>query len=159
MPLKDTVSKIAKGVGDASKTIKKSVIENADNLKGSKTYEKFKHYSEKYLEDIPLDAKYTSMLYQVYPKRIKTKYAVGGVALITGATLVGKSNDMRYKARLGPIEAGGLSHMTSQAISPLTQELQQGSYDAVNIMHKARRLPYRESGAEGDIVFAMHNMR
>ena len=140
MAIQDTISKIAKGAG------------NSDFVKKAKKAGKF--INNHLLEDVPDKNKLDSMLYQVFPKRIKQKYAIGtivGVSAIVGADSIRK---MQFRNDIGDVRAGGLSKMTSQTVSPLTTQLQNGEYESGNIMHSLRN-----SGAEGDIVFALHNMR
>lgn len=142
MAVKDTISKIAKGIG------------NSEFGKNAKKAGKF--INNHILEDVPDKNKYDSLLYQVFPKRIKQKYTVGAV-LGVSAIGAGKSiYDMQNRNDIGRVSAGGLSHMTSEVVSPLTKEIQKNNYNPENIMYGSN---LRNSGAEGDIVFALHNMR
>lgn len=137
MAVKDTVSKIMKGVGKskAGQAVKKAG----------------KHIDGKYFKDIKEGEKLNAMMYQVYPKKLKSRYVYGvmgvGAAISTGSYLLGNNS----RNDLGEIVGGGLSQMTSQTTSPLTKSLQRGQYDNANIMHN--------TSAQGDIVFALHNMR
>lgn len=142
MSAKDTIYKIAKGVGDT-------------NI-GQKAKKTGKFINKHILEDVPERNKYDSLLYQVFPKRIKQKYTVGAVLGVSAIASANAIDNMQYRNDLGEIESGGLSHMTSQAISPTVEQLQSGEYNPENIMY-GRGL--RDSGATGDIIFALHNMR
>ena len=142
MKAKSTINKIIKGVG-------KSEF-------GEKVKKAGKFINNHILEDVPDKNKYDSLLYQVFPKRIKQKYAVCAV-LGVSAIGAGKSiYNTQNRLDIGEVTGGGLSHMTSEAVSPLTRELQDGNYDTSNMMFGKN---LRGSGAEGDLVFALHNMR
>lgn len=136
MAAKETVSKIMKGIGNSKL--------------GQSAKKAGKYIDGKLLEDIPDSHKYNAMLYQVLPKRIKQKYVYGTMAGVVGYNAIKGINNASERANLGVVEGGSLSHMTSD-ISPLTQSLQNGEYGSENIMHK--------TSAQGDIVFALHNMR
>lgn len=142
MAVKDTISKIAKGIGDSN------IGQNAKKAG--------KFINKHVLEDIPENRKYDSLLYQVFPKRIKQKYAIGAVVGVGAISAAKGVYNIQNRNDIGRVEEGGLSHMTSQVVSPLTEQLQNGEYDPENIMYGSR---LRNSGAEGDLVFALHNMR
>lgn len=146
MAVKDTISKIAKSVGEKA---------NIGNI-GEKAKKAKKFMNDFILEDVPDKNKYDSFLYKVFPKRIKQGYTIGAVAGIGAFTAAKGVYNAHNRNDIGTVSHGGLSHMTSEVVSPLTKQLQNGKYDPENIMYGSR---IRNSGAEGDIVFALHNMR
>lgn len=131
-----TVSKIMKGIGETKI--------------GQKAKKVGKFIDTNILEDIPEKDKYNAMMYQVFPKRIKPKYVWGTAGVIGTGALVKSAWSAESRNDLGEVSGGSLSHMSS-SLSPLTYDLQEGQYDNANIMHK--------TNAQGDIVFALHNMR
>lgn len=88
-------------------------------------------------------------------RTLKKKYAVGGL-LAMGAVGVGTSSvGSRNMAKMGGrIEAGqGMAGMTDTVkLSPGIQKMQKGKKVKFNNS-------FDNAGAEGSIVFAMHNMR
>jgi hypothetical protein len=78
--------------------------------------------------------------------------AAGAIAVNAGSAALQSHN----VAQMGAIEAGeGLSGMTSTvAKSPLLDKLQKGEYAEDRVMGSIDN-----AGADGDIVFALHNMR
>lgn len=154
MAFKDTVSKIAKGVGSG---ISNSVVGQDVKAVASATKKAGKKfYNSKYLTDIPKEQKLESLMYPLFPKKIKGKYVYGAGAAIGGIGVANMLGDAQDRASYGRIEGGGLSHMTSDVSSPLISDMQQGDYDPVHMMHNSS---YRDTGASGDIVLALHNRR
>lgn len=96
----------------------------------------------------------TAMYQHILPYKLNPKVA-GGIA---AAALVGTAGeaaiDSRHMAQMGNrIQAGSLSGMTSSVqLSKGIQDLQDGKDVVFNNS-------MRNDGAEGDIVFALHNMR
>lgn len=91
-----------------------------------------------------------SMLNIPYSLNGKGKALLMTGTLLPTAAIVGR--DMVNVGKMGDISAGGLSDMTSSVkISNQVKSIQQGK--------KELKVPYRNHGATGDIVFALHNMR
>lgn len=153
MNAKKTVSKIAKGIGQ---NLKHTVVGEDVNAIYKKTKKFNNKINKKYLKDIKQKDSYDSLFHAILPKQIKTKYVVG-VGGAIGAISVGNAiGDAQDRASYGTIEGGGLSHMTSEVTSPLVSEMQEGNYDPNRVMHNSS---YRDTGATGDIVLALHNRR
>lgn len=153
MAIKETVSKIAKGIG---KGLKNNVVaEDIDSVVNA-TKKFGNKINKKYLRDVPDKDSYDSLMHAIFPKQIKKRYVygVGGAAL--GISLANNIGDAQDRSSYGKIEGGGLSHMTSDVSSTLITEMQEGNYDPARIMHNSS---YRDTGASGDIVLALHNRR
>ena len=140
-----SVKNIVKGVG---KTLKTGAKEFSNSKVGK--------FMDKYVFDEVKNPNRLddALYYGIYNRKLKKSYVVGGMAVIGGINVASDSRKMMYRNKLGDIEAGGLSHMTSNIVSKHTASLQAGAYDANKIKHSMRN-----AGAEGDIVFALHNMR
>lgn len=144
--MKETIIKAAKGAGE---TISKSGVVKKTKSLGS-------GINKHILEDVSGTDKQNSLLYKVFPKRIKQKIAV---PIVLGVGAIGAGTgiyNMQNRNDIGEMSGGSLSHMTSNVVSPRTEELQKGKYEDSNIMYGSK---LRNSGAEGDLVFALHNMR
>lgn len=153
MAMGETVSKIAKGIG---KGLKNNVVaEDIDSV--VKATKKFgKKINKKYLTDVPEKQEFDSLMYAVFPRKIKKRYVYGTGAVVGGIAIANTLGDAQDRASYGQIEGGGLSHMTSEVSSTLISEMQEGNYDPARIMHNSS---YRDTGASGDIVMALHNRR
>ena len=93
----------------------------------------------------------------VLPYKIKNKYVAGGVAGIAGITIANSAYKGNVKGKMGETTVGELSGITpsgQQTLSPLIKEVQEGRYNTNNIENN-----FSNHGADGDIVFALHNMR
>lgn len=150
MAIKNKVFKIATAVGKSNIGQDVKAVANATKNLGKKVY------NNKYLTDISESEKLNSLMYSIFPKKVKTKYVVGAGTLIGGIAAANAIGDAQDRASYGEIEGGGLSHMTSEVSSPLISDMQKGDYDSANVMHNSS---YRDTGASGDIVLALHNMR
>lgn len=129
-------------------------------LKGAKGIgSDLKWAGKKIFEEVPEAerAKDGMGLYQkVLPYKVKGKVAAAGLGAY-GLYEVGTSGvASRNSAMLGAVDAGeGLSGMTSTVEkSPLLKKLQKGEYADDRVMGSIDN-----AGADGDIVFALHNMR
>lgn len=163
MVLKMSVKSIVKGAGKKVGKAFKEVFPDSSspNMKGP-----FQRLSGKALQDPP------SLYQSVVPYHLANKYSIplaaGGMA-VTGGIATFKGHN---QAKLGTVEAGsGLSGMTSgtianasaNVITPGLKKLNDaGSPKARQISASIRdnmQHNINTSGAEGDIVFALHNMR
>lgn len=96
----------------------------------------------------------------LYQKMLPYKMKGGVAKAVVGGTLgvgvIGSAIGSSNQAKLGTVEAGeGLSGMTSTVSkSPLLKSLQSGEYSDDRVMGSIDN-----AGADGDIVFALHNMR
>lgn len=128
-----TISKIMKGIGKFNKTV---------------------------FTDVPNKDSYDSLMHAIIPKKIKGKYvypigaAIGGT--IGAYKLTSKVIDMEDRATYGRIEGGEMSHMTNNVPSTLLSDMQNGTYDPNRVMHNSS---YRDTGASGEVVLALHNRR
>lgn len=165
MSVKETVSKIATGVGKGitnSGIVQAAghdagAVINATKKMAKSIGTKGKKINGKYFKDVPEKNALDSLMYTVLPKQIKGKYVYGTAAVVGGIKLINDIGDNRDRASYGKFEGGTLSHMTSEvSSSPLISEMQQGDYDPSHIMHNSS---YRDTGATGDIVLALHNRR
>lgn len=98
-------------------------------------------------------------LYQyVAPYKLKTSVGVGAIAGVTAIGAVNEGYKGHVSGKIGKMSSSaGLSHMTdtaNEAVSPLISKLQNGQYSAQRIENNLSN-----HGADGDIVFALHNMR
>lgn len=94
-----------------------------------------------------------SLYYKLYNKKLKSSIVNTVGLTVGGATVLNTVRKDNFRQSMGQVEAGNLSHMSSK-VSPLVEATQQGNYDTSRVMNN-----YRNSGAEGDLVFALHNMR
>lgn len=154
-----SVTSILKGIGKKASSKVDDVFPSSDSplMKGP-----FQRLTGKNLKD-PM------AFYQMAaPYHVANKYTVplvaGGVAI--GATTVGIKN--YNQAKMGTVVAGdGLSGMTdgtianasANVVTPYLKEMNSGSSESA--MNVANNMQHNisTSGAEGDIVFALHNMR
>lgn len=97
-------------------------------------------------------------LYQkMWSKKLNPKIGYGVVAIGTAGALTWKATEAGNRHDLGYMSAqqGGLSNMIGGAtLSPLVEQIQNGEYDASRVDNH-----FSSRGADGDIVFALHNMR
>lgn len=158
-----SVNSILKGIGKKGKKLVSDKFPKSNNelMKGP-----FQRLTGKGLKD-PM-----ALYYSAVPYHIANKYtvplAVGGVA-IAGVSTGLKMNN---QANMGRIEAGeGLSGMTegtidmasANVITPYLKELNDGSSSESRVLSAQIRDGMQHnintSGAEGDLVFALHQMR
>lgn len=117
-------------------------------------------FSKAVFTDVPNKDSYDSLMHAIIPKKIKGKYvypigaAVGGT--IATYKLTSKALNMQERASYGRIDSGEMSHMTNQVPSTLISEMQDGTYDPNRVMHN---FGYRDTGASGEVVLALHNRR
>jgi hypothetical protein len=163
--VKDFGGKASTEIGKATSKIRQMT---PDMPQGPDSIGPFQKLSGKHLEN-------PQALYQLaLPYQIKNKYtvplALGGVAATGLVSGVGHFN----QAKGGTIHAGtmgGLSGMTegtiadasATVVSPLLKELNDGSSRSARANSANIRDSIQTSvgvkGAEGDLVFALHNMR
>lgn len=148
-----SVEKIAIGTG-------KLLRKGSNKLKGFKDvvkedFKSIKNFAEKnILDDVPVDQMDDSIYYKLYPKKVKKGIVTGGAIALGGMTVANDIRKSNFGKDIEKISGGQLSHMTSSVVSPLTEQLQSGNYDPSRIKHS-----YRNAGAEGSIVFSMHQLR
>ena len=174
-----SVKNILKGAGKALNSIK----ENLDDIGGyaRHTFEERRKNKQKYTVGPGqmferLHGKHLSdpnaMYQQVLPYQLNSKYSVPLMLGAVGITAAGVAFDNHNRAQMGKIVAGeGLSSMSiggiegasANVITPGLKKLQDASTASArkesasvrnNMMHNITT-----RGAEGDIVFALHNMR
>lgn len=101
------------------------------------------------------DMSISQVLMGKHARQVKGKYVAGGLAVMGVAGFGGSSLESRNMAKMGgKIYSGqGLANMTdSVQLSPGIQKMQKGK--KVNFSNSLDN-----AGADGSIVFAMHNMR
>lgn len=96
-----------------------------------------------------------AMYQHILPYQLKGKYAWGAVAAVGAGSVLDSGLESRHIAQMGGrVTAGeGLSGMTNSVkLSDGIQRMQKG--EEVGFSNSLRN-----AGADGDIVFALHNMR
>lgn len=85
----------------------------------------------------------------------KIGYGVAGGATVIGLASTVDKNRNREGMGAMTFQDGGLSNMAGGAtLSPLVDQVQNGEYDTGRVDNS-----FSSRGADGDIVFALHNMR
>ena len=118
MAVKDTISKIAKSVGEKAT--------NSNIVRKTKKAGKF--INDHLLEDVPDKNKYDSFLYKAFPKRIKQGYAIGAVAGIGAFTAAKGVYNAHNRNDIGTVSHGGLSHMTAVFLYSFHTKLEKNTF-------------------------------
>lgn len=134
------VGKILKGIGKKGRDISRSVVDGIGPA----------------LVDVAED-KQTALYQKVWNKKLNPKIGYGVAAVGTVGALTYKASESKNRHELGYMSAqdGLLSNMVGGAtLSPLVEQVQSGEYDTSRVDNT-----WNSRGADGDIVFALHNMR
>lgn len=108
------------------------------------------------LVDVAED-KQTALYQKMWNKKLNPKIGYGVAAVGTVGALTYKASESKNRHELGYMSAqdGLLSNMVGGAtLSPLVEQVQSGEYDTSRVDNT-----WNSRGADGDIVFALHNMR
>lgn len=147
-------SKIGKAIGKASEKISKAggkVSAFHDDAKTGLKWADKTFFNKGVADDTTI---YKNVLGE-HSRSLKKRYVAGGMITMGAVSFGGSSLESRNMARMGgKIQAGqGMANMTDTVkLSPGIQKMQQGkNVKFNNSMDNA--------GADGSIVFAMHNMR
>lgn len=137
-----TIGKIAKGA--------KNIFLGKDkNFKtGAKTIKDFT------INKVPKGSE-RSLYQHVLPYELSKKAGFGGIAIVGGIGFIDTRLDSRNAAGMGKMSYGGarMSGMTDTVkLSNKVQEVQKGKPVALGNSS-------RNDGVEGDLIFALHNMR
>lgn len=101
--------------------------------------------------------KQTAVYQKLWNKKLNPKigYGVAGAGTVIGLASTLDKNHNRHGLGAMTPQDGPLSNMVGGAtLSPLIEDLQNGEYDASRVDNS-----FSSRGADGDIVFALHNMR
>lgn len=96
-----------------------------------------------------------SFYQHMVPYRLSGKVGATGAAVVGGIGILNTMGDSRGTASMGKMSYDGasMSGMTDKVkLSQKIQDVQEGKPVALSNSHK-------NDGAEGDLVFALHNMR
>lgn len=158
-----SVSSILKGIGKKGGKI---VSDNFPKANSELRKGPFQRLTGRGLKD-PL-----AMYQSVIPYHIANKYTVPLAVGITAAAGISTGVKLNNKANMGRIEAGeGLSGMTdgtianasANVVTPYLKELNDGSTNESRQrsaqISEGMQHNINTSGAEGDLVFALHQMR
>lgn len=112
-----------------------------------------------------------TITHSILPYHIANQYGIPIALGITAVTAGVTGFKMHNQSKLGDLSSGGLSNMTdggiagasASVINPYIKQLQDTSSREATIrsndLANNMRHNISTSGAEGDIVFALHNMR